>query len=287
MKWAVLLGTALLGAGCGSENRPAAPKFPPARVAKEDDLFREQIVDPVTGRRVWLFPSPYNDKPKGLIVIASAGSNLISGAAMEEDRALEHHLYVSAGYVVVAYDVSGPMPENADDAQNESAIRAFTSREAGILDGVAAIDAGLKAFPSTASNVIAVGHSSAGTLALGLAAYDARVAKCIAYAPVTNILAFIGPENSRALADYPDVHAALQRNSPHALIPKLKKPTFLFVAKDDRVVSPASVTEFAARLKANGTPVKLVTVESGGHQRAMLVEGRSLAVDWLDTLPSP
>ncbi len=286
MKFIALGGVALLVAGCGSNayrTAPDPPKFPAARAAQPGDAFREQIVDASSGRRVWLYPPAKGAKPKGLIVIAPAGSNLITGMMLGDGDRPEHLPFVQAGYAVVAYDVTGPMPEADERAQMESSIRAFAAREAGILDGVEAIDAGIKAFPDAASNVIAVGHSSAATLALGLAAHDKRVKKCVAFAPATDILKFVGAEWSKALSKIPDVYATFERQSPDNFVPKLKKPTFLFVAQDDRVVSAASIEAYAKRLQVSGTPVKLVMVESGDHYDAMIQQGQPLALAWLST----
>jgi dipeptidyl aminopeptidase/acylaminoacyl peptidase len=139
----------------------------------------------------------------------------------------------------------------------------------------------VKAFPSAAEHIIAVGHSSAGTLALALAAHDRRIEKCIAFAPVTDVLAHLGPENVRALAVKTGAREVLSRNSPAEFAPKLKKPTFLFVAKDDTNVSAASIEAYATRLRLTGCPVTFKGVESGGHYEAMIEPGQGLALAWL------
>lgn len=277
----------LLGACAPSPSSPSAtrgedgPKFPWKGATPPKGRFTEVVVDQASRRRVWLYPPANGQKAKGLIVIAGAGSNLVTGMALTEEDTPEHLPWAKAGYAVAAYDVSGPMPEDGNAGRVEAAIMAFVAREAGVSDGRDALEAGVKAFPEAAGNVIAVGHSSAATLALALAAHDRRVTKCIAFAPVTDVLSHLGAKRAGALARLPQANDAIIRNSPASLVSKLKKPTFLFVAKDDDVVSAAGVEAYAGRLRRTGCPVTFKAVDAGGHYDAMINPGQGLALAWL------
>jgi dipeptidyl aminopeptidase/acylaminoacyl peptidase len=281
------LGLLLMVGGCDAppaSSSPAAsdvPKFPRAGSTPSNGRFKEVVVDQASGRRVWLYAPAKGQKPKGLIVIAAAGGNMITGTVLTEGDTPEHLPWANAGYAVAAYEVSGPMPEGDDQRKLQNAVDAYLARETGVSDGRDAIEAGVKAFPAAAEHIIAVGHSSAGTLALALAAHDRRIEKCVAFAPVTDVLAHLGPENVRALSVRSGARDTFSRNSPASLVSKLKKPTFLFVAKDDSVVSAASVEAYAARLRVTGCPVTLKTVATGDHYDPMRKFGQPLALAWL------
>lgn len=286
-----LLGLVLVLGGCDSpppasstSSAPVAsdvPRFPRIGTTPSKGRFQEVVVDRASGRRVWLYAPAKGRKAKGLIVIAAAGGNMLTGTTLTEGDIPEHLPWAKAGYAVVAYEVSGPKPDGDDYDRFENAVEAYLAREAGVSDGRDAIEAGVKAFPAAAEHIFAVGHSSAATLALALAAHDRRIEKCVAFAPVTDVLAHLGPENVRALAVKHGARDVLSRNSPASFAPKLKKPTFLFVAKDDTNISAASVEAYAARLRLTGCPVTFKSVESGGHYEAMIQPGQRLAIDWL------
>lgn len=281
MRRAAWIGLAVFVAGCGSAPAPPlAPLYPAMEKHSDSHVV---IVDAPTGRRVVIYPPIGVAKPKGLMVIGAAGSNLVSGMALGEGDRPEHLPFARAGYAVAAYDVTGPMPPGdvVDASLVREAIDAFVARNAGVDDGRDAIDAGLKEFPDAAGNVIAVGHSSAGTLALSLAAQDDRVKRCIAFAPVTDVLAFFGPQRMESIEKTPALRDTVARNAPVSLVAKLKKPVFLFSAQDDSVVPTASVTAFAAKLSENGTPVELKVVPSGEHHDSMIRQGHPLALAWL------
>lgn len=287
----VLAGLALCVGGCtppssspsaGAGSGGDVPKFPWKGATPSNGRFEEVVVDKASRRRVWLYPPIKGKNARGLIVIAAAGSNMVTGMALSEGDIPEHLPWTRAGYAVAAYDVSGPMPDDGNAGRVQVAIETFLSREAGVSDGRDAIEAGVKRFPEAAENIVAVGHSSAGTIALSLAAEDKRVKRCIAFAPVTDVIAHIGPDRSRALSRLSNLQEIILRNSPSSLEAKLQKPVFLFSAQDDQTVSNASVMAFAQRIKAAGAASTFVSVPSGGHYDSMLQQGVPQAIAWLN-----
>lgn len=284
-----LVGLGLMVGGCAPPSTSPTvhsgadvPKFPWKGATPSNGRFEEVVVDKASRRRVWLYPPVKGKNARGLIVIAAAGSNMVTGMALTEGDIPEHLPWTRAGYAVAAYDVSGPMPDDLNSLRIQAAIEAFLSREAGVSDGRDAIEAGVKRFPEAAENIVAVGHSSAGTIALSLAAQDKRVKRCIAFAPVTDVIAHIGPSRSRALSRLSGLQEIILRNSPSSLEAKLQKPVFLFSALDDQNVSAASVEAFAKRIKASGSKVTFKTVPTGDHYDSMIQQGLPQAITWLN-----
>lgn len=58
--------------------------------------------------KIWLYtPNPVPTKPVPAIFIAPAGSGSIFGMRLAEGDQAEHIPYAAAGYIVVAYELSG------------------------------------------------------------------------------------------------------------------------------------------------------------------------------------
>src|SRR5262249_45145154 len=153
---------------------------------------------------------------------------------LDTDDSKEHLPYVKAGMAVVAYALDGNL-ENAEqpkDAEILAAAKAFKESDAGVLNARAALDYALAKVPSIdPKHIYAVGHSSAATVALVVAAKEPRIAGCVAFAPATNFGQRIPAALVNALAaKIPEYRPFLGANSPLANAPKIKCPVLLFHA---------------------------------------------------------
>lgn len=82
-------------------------------------------------------------------------------------------------------------------------------------------------------------------------------------------------------AIFPKVKEFITQSSPTTHAASLKRPVFLFHAKDDSNVPFADTQRFADLLRANGTDVTLETVETGDHYDPMLTDGIPRAIEWV------
>ncbi len=263
---------------CGAPSHRSEASASPPAIATSSGTGSKEIVlrDFPEHPLLWIYGvdnHPTDKKLRPCIFIAPAGSPMVTGMKLGDRDRDEHIPYVRAGYVVVAYEVSG-----STDDLNPVALRLFAKRDTGIANGKAAIDYALRNLPIDPKRLYTVGHSSAGTLALQVAAADPRIGGCVAYAPVTDVVAHLGASISQIP---PELASAVRRNSPLANVKKLRCPTMLFSAQDDTTVDPSGVRGYAKELSKLNHSVELVTVESGGHYDSMIHEGIPAGLRWL------
>lgn len=224
-----------------------------------------------------------NQSKRPCVLVAAAGSRLFHGIKLTEDDVPEHLPYAKAGFVVIAYDVSGPLSESALNRAVLAACSLFKEAEGGVRDGLAALEAAEKKYKFIDPDAIYVaGHSSAGTIALALAQSSERVKACVAYAPVCDPQAWIGKELLSTIeSGVPGFEKFLDRYSPKMNAKSLKCPVFIFHAEDDPGVLSAAVEDYVSRLKATNKSVTHVKVKEGGHYDSMIASGLPKGVAWL------
>ena len=245
----------LLLAGCGKP----APVTPPSATA-----YREARLD--AAHRLWIYTPKGGGKRRPLVVIAGAGAHMFDGMSLGEGDVPEHLPYVEAGYVVVAYDVSGPLDPEGSEVE---AARAFMAADAGVADGKRAIDFALRTLDVDPGKIAVAGHSSAATLALTLAQNDPRVKACLAYAPIIDVPARLEEALPMLEPKVPGLTKRLTRFSPLGGPKGSKSPTLIFLAQDDDIVPRSPIAAFAS----SRPNVKFVEVPSGGHYDSMIAEG--------------
>ncbi|HEX8559598.1 MAG TPA: prolyl oligopeptidase family serine peptidase [Pyrinomonadaceae bacterium] len=220
------------------------------------------------------------------VLIAPAGTRMFHGATLGEGDRPEHLPYARAGFAVVAYELDGPLEDDASEEEMFQAAELFRRAEAGLLNARAALDYALAKLPQVdASRVYTAGHSSAGTTSLLVAEREPRIAACVAYAPVTDLEKYFGEvalaELSAAMPDYGEF---VKRVSPQAGLRELRRPLFLFHAEDDDMAPIAESAKFAAEVSKHNPAVTFVRAARGGHYDSMLKEGVPKAIAWLKAL---
>ena len=273
--------------GCGGTTEPtvepvAASTCPAGAQEIERGIAFREIVE--SGQRIWLYV-PCAAEHRGLVVVPPAGSNLLTGMALAEGDRPEHLPYARAGYVVVSFDIAGPLQSESDEAFFQAVVT-FMRDEAGMTSARNAIQRALTEVPSIDSGQIyAAGHSSAATLVLLLAATDDRVRAVIAHAPVTDVegrFAEAIPDFEMAIPSY---GTFLRQISPIQHAGELaQKPVFLFHALDDRAVAPRESEALFEAMQPRHPHTRRVTTR-GDHYQPMLDEGIPQAIEWLATLP--
>jgi dienelactone hydrolase len=251
-----------------------------------------QVGNPLTmpghGGKLWLYLPEGDHAPRSLpcILIAGAGTNLMTGMTLGDGDRPEHLPYVRAGFAVLAYELDGmlPDPPPKDDASFAPYIRAFVDAEAGLVNMRVALQFATTKVPQIdPKRFYAAGHSSAATLALLVAESEPRIAECVAYAPVVDVAEHI-PAPARQVVSMmvPGADQLFTRFNPHAGESKIQCPLFLFVARDDPLAQQDG--ELAGRLVAMGKKVNFTTVQSGGHYNPMIRTGIPKAIAWLKSL---
>ncbi|HZO86870.1 MAG TPA: prolyl oligopeptidase family serine peptidase [Chthonomonadaceae bacterium] len=281
--------TVTAGSALSVQSRPLpalvpAQKIEPGIVVHEVSLPRGQRTS-----KVWIY---LPEKPAAgklpVVLIAPAGSRMFHGMALGEGDRPEHLPYVRAGFAVVAYEIDGNVGDHPDEQEILAAARAFKSAEAGLANARAALNYALAKVPNLdPTRIYTAGHSSAATTSLLVAENEPRVQACIAYAPVCNVVKFLGDRVINMFDQrIPGFGDFINRTSPDTHIQKLRCPVFLFHADDDSVVSTEEVATFAEELKKTNPNVTFVQVPTGDHYESMIQQGIPKAIAWLKSLPA-
>lgn len=273
-----------------TEQRPpantTAPRLgPPVRIEPGIVLRKAAITRSGAPIQVWIYLPEKAKEKIPVVLIAPAGSNMLCGSNLGDSSRPEHLPYVRAGFAVVAYEIEGAVPENADVEEIVQGLQTFSAAGFGIVDAQIALDFAMSQVALIDGNrVLTAGHSSAATIALLVAANDPRIKGCIAYAPECDVGASLPKETkealSRLVANFPRF---LYASSPVNYVKSLRCPLFLFRADDDTVV--ADLSGFVAAVKKSNPQVTFVRVPSGEHYDSMIAEGIPAAIRWAKKLP--
>lgn len=241
-------------------------------------ITRQEVrLDPA--HRLWIYRPNHVKGKRPLVLIAPAGSPLIYGMSLGQGDEPEHIPYARAGCIVVAYDLSGPYSEGKGSIGKS--IQEFIDAKMGIKDAQRALTYALQSIPEIdRRRVIAVGHSSAATLALQVTEADSRIQACVAYAPVVDVSVRVGQLVPKIERASPGFSAILSETSPADHADRIHVPLFLFHANDDENVPADPIRRLARSVPKS----KLVEVPSGGHYESMIKAGAPSAIQWLRSI---
>lgn len=260
------------------------PDLGPAKKTESGQAYHE--IAPVDGKhrtKLWVYlPQDAKAGATPCVVIAPAGTRMFHGLGLAEGDQAEHTPWVKAGFAVVAYEIESRFEQTMSNKVLIGNIKDFLAAKSGVSNGKAAV-AFAKSLPQVDADAIyAVGHSSAGTLALQLAAEDQRIAAAAAFAPVPDLEAHFGDEGPEMLDKLVRGSAKkLFSRSPHKQVSKLRCPTFLFVAEDDDVAPLDRLSTYVDKLKKRNKRVQFTTVARGGHYDPMIEAGIPGAIQWI------
>jgi dipeptidyl aminopeptidase/acylaminoacyl peptidase len=237
--------------------------------------------------RLWIYQPEKQSGKLPLVLVPPAGSTLLAGMHLADGDRPEHYPYAKAGFLVVGFDIDGPVPDNSSEAIMKQGAMQFRDAQAGVANAKTALDFALAKIPNVdPKRVFIAGHSSAATLALLAAEHEPRIKACVAYAGVTDVLGRFGPQTVNAFNSViPGYRDFLRFSSPDTQTEQLKCPVFLFAALDDGTFPPSESTVFAGKLKQSNPNVTCVTVAHGGHYDSMIKEGIPRGIRWLQKLP--
>jgi pimeloyl-ACP methyl ester carboxylesterase len=237
--------------------------------------------------RLWVYvPKEMPRARRPCVLVGPAGTRLFHGIALGEGDRPEHLPYVRAGFPVVAYDIDGALPGNAGEPELIAAARAFKEAGAGWINAHEALDYALGKVPAVDPyRIVTAGHSSAATLSLLTAEREMRVSGCIAYAPIYDVVDFLGERVvdplSRAM---PGFRQFLVDSSPQTHVARLRCPVFLFHSEEDTTVPISKSAAFVEQLRKTNRSVTFVRAPSGDHYQSMIRQGIPQAIEWLKQL---
>ncbi len=242
--------------------------------------------------RIYVPPGDHAAGSLPCMLVAPAGTPLLHGVtfARGEDYHDETLPYADAGMVVIQYSLDGPVPESAQ-ASEEATMRAmaaaypiFRAAGGGVVNGRVAVQYALEKLPMVDSNrIYCAGHSSAGNVALLLAAYEPKISRCAAYAAAWDFESRLGdalsdPSLSRA---FPGIQSFVRQSSPVQFANKIACPVMAFQARDDDNVPFSDAQAFVDKMKLAGKDVHFVQANRGGHYDSMISAGIPAAIQWL------
>ena len=235
--------------------------------------------------RVYVPPGDHAPQSLPCVLIAPAGTTLLTGVALDDSEYHDETLpYAEAGMVVVHYSLDGDEFEEGGDETVTYPYALFRAACAGVVNTRNALEFARAKLPMVNPNKIySAGHSSAGTLSLLAAEHEPRLAGAIAYAPATDVKSRLAElaEVPFMSVLYPKLDEFVTQSSPHTHIDDLKTPVFLFHAKDDSNVPFADSQKFAEALRVQGKDVTFDLSETGDHYDSMVTDGIPKAIAWL------
>jgi len=236
---------------------------------------------------LWVYqPDPLLRSKVPCVFIAPAGTMMIHGLGLADGDAPEHLPWVKAGFAVVAYELSGAADsQKSTDAQLKTAAEEFRQAKSGLLNAQMAMAyAREKLSFVDPRQFYTAGHSSAGTMALYVAEMEPQVQGAIAFMPAVDIRESLGIDGVSYIQNkgiVPEAGIYVNKISPATHVHRLSRPTFLFIAGDDRSDITGPADSFGKKLREQGSDVTIVRVPSGGHFEPMRDPGIPMAIEWL------
>lgn len=235
--------------------------------------------------RVYLPPGRHANQSLPCVLVAPAGTNLLSGNALGKDDHDEALPYAEAGMAAVYYSLDGALDPAAQANNNpRDAYLSFRRARAGVVNGRNALEYVLAQVPQVdPRRIYSAGHSSAGTLSLLLAEHEPRLRGALAYAPVTDLKSAFGGADDNAVMGMmlPGIGEFAKQSSPSTHVSRINCPVFLFHARDDSNEPFSSAQAFDQLLESNGKTHTFSVAESGDHYESMIAEGIPRGIEWI------
>ena len=222
--------------------------------------------------------------PKSLacVLFSPGGGTLVCGPRASAGDDAVCRSYAKAGLAVVVFHADGEIDvRGAKAAEIAEASARFFAAQAGLVNARNALEFVLARMPEVDPHRIYVaGNGSAATLALLFAEHERRVAACIAYAPVIDVVARFKRLAPELAENAPaGLLTALERTSPSGHAVKLACPVCIVEVEGETKASLDEMRTFVNQLRAAG---KLVSViRATGNPRTMLASATRQTVRWL------
>jgi dienelactone hydrolase len=219
------------------------------------------------------------------VFIAPAGTRMLYGSELGDGDNPEHLPYARQGFAVLAYELSGDMPEDHNGritfGQLKGPVQQFLAADGGLANARTAVDFVLAKVPEVDSNqLFAAGHSSAATMALNAVEADHRFRAVAAYAPACDVVTRWGNDLPKLNRVAPGASDWAERLSPLRHVNDISCPVLLFHADDDTNVKTQDIEPYLSALQSAGKTVIFQHVPAGGHYQSMIDEGIPAGIEF-------
>jgi dienelactone hydrolase len=285
---------------CGKEQKLTIPAQKRATLLPETTL-RETELGPAITLDIIEYPTPFGKQvvwaylpnvgrqaKLPAVFIPASGSSMLSGAPLSLTSRTEHLPFVQAGYVVIAYSLSGWVDPKGK-TESPATIQAYTqfvSSKAGIENLKTVKELALNLFPFiTRHQLFLAGYDSGASHVLVAGAHVKGFKAIAALSPYTDLTAYF--KQGATVPDtslYPNFDQFLSDYDPLQYCDVLITPTLLFQAEDDASWPWRTTELYAKRLRKSNAHMKWIHVPSGGHYDAVLEHGIPATISWFDRL---
>ena len=197
------------------------------------------------------------------VFVCPAGSTLLTGVPWGEGEREDFYPLLDRGVAVCFYSLDGEVEDlqSASELKGAMAMAAYARAKGGVSNFQDAVDTALAAEKAIdPARLGAIGHSSAGTIALAAAHADPRIKAVAAMAPELDLPARFGPE---LMGKLPSGELGRLPYDLSALLwPSLPCEVFIVQAADDENVPARESQQLAAKHPGK---VRLKVLPSGGH----------------------
>ena len=235
--------------------------------------------------RVYLPGGEHSDASLPCVIVAPAGSNLLTGLSLDGSDYHEETLpYAEAGMVVINYSLDGAVEDEDDTSSISEGYDQFRAAGAGVVNARNAIELAKQKLPMVdPQRIFSAGHSSAATLSLLNAAHLPELAGAIAYAPALDLEEHFADllETPLVGASFMAIRVYVKKFSPLTHASKIEVPVFLFFAKDDSMVNLEDGRAMRLAIEDAGGDATLRSVPEGGHYQSMIDRGIPSGIEWI------
>ncbi len=299
--WASNRGSSTPISESGLQNVPIPDAFPSLGAVEQTFAsgvtthFVRVLGDPTVAgsrmtMRVYIPAGTHVNQSLPCVLVAPVGTPLIHGVDVDPSGSYHDETlpYAEAGMVVIHYSIDGAMPasaENSDQIYLKSlplAYQKFRNAGAGIVNGRNAVEYAIKKIAIVnPQKIYCAGHSSAGSLALLLAATEPRIRRCAAFAAAYDLESRMQEITSDVTYRMmlPGIKDFVSESSPLNHVDEFRCPLLIFHALDDSNVPLEHAEHFRQRLQRAGKDATHLRV-TGDHYTPMIETGIPAAIDF-------
>ena len=220
------------------------------------------------------------------VFVAASGAAPLTGKKLALGDQPEHIPYVKAGCAVVAYEVDGDLLDSSNLTSEQLAEAAveFLTAKAGTVNATNAIEFAVQRLPFVnPDQLYAAGHSSAGTVALLVAANYPMLRGCMIYAAPSDLVQSLDDRSARLYEGaIPDCAQKLKFCSPATHVENIRCPVYVFHSLGDKNVDAQVSQKLADTMTERGQDVETFFPEGANHYGDMMNHGIPKAIDWLE-----
>lgn len=227
------------------------------------------------------------------VLISAAREDPLEGRTFTEVEIKEAAVFINAGFAVMLYGTSR-WSLNIRPQSVTSSVEEFMQSDGGMHFARSAVNfLAAKAVMVDMNRLYAVGQGGSATIALNLAANDARIRAVATFAPVCDIAREIGTpiQEFGMRVKLNGVEAFANRTSPVNRVNELKCPVLVlnggeYGGIDETSGRAVGIKAFVAAMQAAGKPITVAAVKAEKTRFYDVEVVMPQMVEWLKSLPA-